>query len=386
MVDWVKRHPLAYVAVAVPVLLLAWELFARQFTTPEPARPPLAALSIPLYEPRSETSPRRNPQPRLLILGNSQIHYVRDQDDVETYGFPAQLQAELAKQRQPTEVADLSEGGQQVVESLAILIDTFDRVRPDHVLLGLGLANMRSTTIPPQLIDALDWERIRTVTEKHVDSQMTPNITGTLLQLYSPAKDMAAAHDPTIQEQLDERIADWLVDHSATVRHRLVMSQWVAKLPGDLEREVRMAWRKKARGQFKARTYDAGPDYELSLAVVRIMADFCREERIPFTVIVMPFHPSCEPTLYVPADEQRLTADLDQLAQSGVIHRLDLRHLLGPEHFGTFQDGSPDGLHFLATGHALLGQEVATHLKLPPPRLRFADGKDRDHSEINLTQ
>lgn len=392
MVDWVKRHPLAYVAVTVPVMLIAWELFARQFTVPAPTLPPLAALSIPLYEATRESAVRLSPQPRLLILGNSQIHYVRDQDDVQTYGFPAQLQRVLTERGMPTEVADLSEGGQQVVESLAILIDTFDRVRPDHVVLGLGLANMRGTTIPPQLVSALDWDLVRTKTERHFDERIAPEISASLLQLYSPPKDAVVAHDPTIQEQLDERLADWLMDHAATVRHRSVMSQWVTKLPGDLEREVRMAWRRKARGQFKARTYDAGPNYELSLAVVRIMAYFCREQHVPFTVITMPFHPSCTPILYVPRDAHRLNSDLEQLADQGNIRRLDLQQLLGPEHFSTFQDGSPDGLHFLATGHARLATEVGEqlypqlHNRSSPFPIRFADANNRDPSDIHSGQ
>ncbi len=392
MVDWVKRHPLAYVAVSVPLLLLAWELFARQFTTPEPARPPLAALTIPLYESQDDATVRRSLHPRLLILGNSQIHYVRDQDDVQRYGFPAQLQTVLVEQRTPMEVADLSEGGQQVVESLAILIETFDRVRPDHVMLGLGLANMRGITIPPQLVTSLDWEHVRKITREHLGDQPAAEIVTTLLQLYHPQQDAIVPHDPTIQEQLDERIAEWLDDHAAAIRHRSVMSEWVAKLPGELEREVRMTWRKKARGQFKARTYDAGPNYELSLAIVRIMADFCREKQVPFTVIAMPFHPSCEPMLYVPHDESRLVADLQQLTERAAIRRLDLRSLLGPEHFGTFPDGSPDGLHFLMTGHALLAKAVANHLaeetKRPsvPSRLRLVKFDDHEPTDENVAQ
>ncbi len=378
MGNWVQRHPLAYVAVTVPLLLGGWELLARQFTPPVPVQPPLAALSIPL-DPPEHNSAEFRPQPRVMILGNSQIHYVRDQEDVQTYGFPARFQTALVEQGTPAEVADLSAGGQQVLESLAILIDTFDRVRPDHVMLGLGLANMRGITIPPQLVEFCDWAHIQETAQRHLPDRIDPNIQHSLSQLYNPPREHVSAHDPTIQEQLDEQISDWLVDRSATVRHRSVMAQWLAKLPGDLERDVRQLWRKKARGQFKARTYDAGPNYDLSLAVVQIMAAFCREKQVPFTVIVMPFHPTCDPILYVREDEERLTADLDGLTSRGELQRIDMRSLLGPEHFGTFPDGSPDGLHFLASGHAVLGRAVAEHFSFSPdrdsnpPRLRVVN-------------
>lgn len=383
MVAWVQRNPLLYVAVTVPLLLFAWEWFARQFTTPAPAQPPLAALTLPLYDCKDEAPARLSPHPRLLILGNSQIHYVRDQANVQQYGFPAKLQEALATQQTPMDVADLSEGGQQVVESLAILIDTFDRVRPDHVVLGLGLANMRGITIPPQLASSLDWEAVRAVTRRHCDGQVEPELATTLLQLYHPPQDTVVPHEPTIQEQFDECIADWLDESTATVHQRLVMADWVAKLPGHLERDVRQLWRKKARGQFKARTYSAGPHYELSLAAVELMAAYCREKDVPFTIIAMPFHPTCEPILYVPDDEHRLMADLHELETQSGIQLLDLRGLLDAQCFGTFPDGSPDGLHYLASGHARLGTEVAKYFQVlsdekssPHDRLRFAESKD----------
>lgn len=359
---WVNRHPLAYTATVVAVLLSGWECLSWRFTTPPPNKAPLEALTLKLHDPDGPAATPTDVPPRLLILGNSQIHYVRDHDDSQTLGFPAQLEAMLKNQGRSVEVADLSAGGQQVVESLAVLIDTFERVRPDHVVLGLGLANMRGTTIPPQLVTACDWNHIRQVTADLCGNRVAPAISQSLLQLYSPSVPQTVAHDPTIQEQLDSLIGDWLTDHSAAVRHRGVMAGWVAKLPGDLEREVRMAWRKKVRKQFKARTYDAGPNYELSLTAVQLMAAYCQQRQVPFTVISMPYHPSCEPIVYLPADEQRLDGDLQQLAERRVITWLDLSQVLQQEHFGTFQDGSIDGLHFLAAGHARLAETAAPQL------------------------
>lgn len=359
---WINRHPLTYTAIVVMGLLTGWECLAWRFTLPPPNKAPLETLELTLHDPGKPRVTPVESQPRLLILGNSQIHYVRDHDDSKTYGFPAQLAASLKEQGRCVEVADLSLGGQQVVESLAILIDTFERVRPDHVVLGVGLANMRGTTIPSQLASSCDWNHIRQATTDLCGDRIDPEIAQSLLQLYSPSTTQTVAHDPTIQEQLDESIAAWLTDHSAAVRHRSVMSQWVTKLPGDLEREVRMSWRKNVRKQLKARTYDAGPNYELSLATVQLMAAYCQQRRVPFTVISMPYHPACEPIVYVPADEQRLDADLQQLADRQEITWLDLTQALQPEHYGTFQDGSIDGLHFLATGHARLAEAAAPQL------------------------
>lgn len=358
--NWINRHPLTYTAIVVAVLLTGWECLARKFTVPPPNKAPLETLSLALHDP--DTPLPASTPPRLLILGNSQIHYVRDHDDSATFGFPAQLEARLKAQGRSIEVADLSAGGQQVVESLAILIDTFERVRPDHVILGLGLANMRGTTIPPQLVSTCDWKRVRHVTTQLCDEQAEFTITPSLLQLYSPSVPTTVAHDPTIQERLDEVIAEALTAHSAAVRHRTVMADWVAKLPGDLEREVRMTWRKKIRQQFKARTYDAGDHYELSLTAVHLIAAYCQQRRVPFTIISMPYYPNCEPVVYVPDDEQRLDDDLRQLADRQPITWLDLTQALLPEHYGTFPDGSIDGLHFLATGHARLAETVAPQL------------------------
>ncbi|HET6425877.1 MAG TPA: hypothetical protein VFG20_19460 [Planctomycetaceae bacterium] len=363
MSGWIQRHPLAYVAITVALLLTGWEALALRFTLPPANKAPLDTLTVDLYD--ADEKPATGAKPRLMILGNSQVHYVRDHEDSETYGFPSQLAAKLESQGRLVEVADLSAGGQQVVESLAILIDTFDRVRPDHVVLGLGLANMRGTTIPQQLASTCDWPLIRrTTTELGGERSLSPHLAQSLLQLYSPSVPQVVAHDPTIQEQIDASIADWLVDHSAAVRHRSVMSQWVVKLPGDLEREARMLWRKQVRKQLKARTYDAGPHYELSLAAVQFMAAYCRREQVPFTVISMPYHPSCEPIVYSLADEQQLDADLQRMADHRTIAWHDLSQVLAPEHFGTFQDGSVDGLHFLATGHARLAEVAAEHLRV----------------------
>jgi hypothetical protein len=358
-VEWIKRHPVSYTAVTVAALLIAWEAFARQFTLPPPNPAPLDTLSLPLYSADAPAADRAKSLPRVLILGNSQVHYVRDQEDVATYGFPARLQAELAKHHRPAEIADLSAGGQQVAESLAILVDTFGCVRPDHVVLGLGLANMRGTTIPAHLVKACDWNRIRAEVTGLLDERTTVEAQRELLHLYHPPQETTIARELTIQEQLDEQFADWLTDHTATVRHRTVMSQWVTKLPSDLEREVRMTWRKQVKKQFKARTYDAGPNYALSLTTVQLMAEYCRRQRVPFTVILMPYQPRCTPIVYVQEDEQRLHADLQQMVERGDIRRIDLSQLLHPEHFGTFADGSPDGLHYHASGHAVLAETVA---------------------------
>jgi lysophospholipase L1-like esterase len=361
-VGWINRHPLTYTAIVVIALLTGWECLAWRFTLPPPSKAPLETLSLVLHGPDKPLATAVDSPPRLLILGNSQIHYVRDHDDNETYGFPAQLAANLKQLGRSVEVADLSAGGQQVVESLAILIDTFERVRPDHVVLGLGLANMRSTTIPLQLVSVCDWNHIRQEAAALSGDRIAPALSQSLLQLYSPSVPQVIVHDPTIQEQSDELIAEWLTEHSAAVRHRIVMSQWVSKLPGDLEREVRMTWRKKVRKQFKARTYDAGPHYELSLATVQLMAQYCQQRSVPFTVISMPYHPVCEPAVYVLADEQRLDRDLQQLANRREITWLDLTQALQPEHYGRFQDVSIDGLHFLAVGHARLAETVAPQL------------------------
>ena len=372
MGGWVQRYPLPYVVITVSLILAGWECLASRFTVPPPNKTPLETLSLPLYEAETSPTHRSHLHPRLLILGNSQIHYVRDREDSEVTGFPAQLARVLTEQDCPVEIADLSAGGQQVVESLAILIDACDRVRPEHVVLGLGLANMRGTTIPQQLVTSCDWERIRQTTTGLSDERIDPELTKDLLQLYSPSVPVADTHEPTIQERLDQQIAGWLTDHSAAIRHRSVMSQWVTQLPGDLEREVRMLWKKQVRKQSKARTYDAGPNYAVSLASVQLMAAYCQERGIPFTVISMPFYPDCEPVVYVPADERQLDSDLQQLVDRDEIQWLDLSLALLPEHFGTFQDGSIDGLHFLAAGHARLAETAVPLLK---PRLseRVAD-------------
>lgn len=372
MGGWVQRHPLAYITITVALILAGWEGLASRFTVPPPNPAPLETLSLSLYDNETNPIKRSHVHPRLLILGNSQVHYVRDREDGDVTGFPAQLARVLRDHDCPVEIADLSAGGQQVVESLAILIDTMDRVRPDQVVLGLGLANMRGTTIPQQLVTSCDWERIRQTTTALTEGRVDPVIGQVLLQLYSPRVPEQDTHDPTIQEQLDQQIAGWLADHSAAVRHRSVMSQWVTQLPGDLEREVRMAWKKQVRKQHKARTYDAGPNYSVSLAAVQLMAAYCRERQIPFTVVSMPFYPDCDPIVYVPADEQQLDHDLQQLVDRDEIMWLDLSLALLPEHFGQFQDGSIDGLHFLATGHARLAETAAPLLR-PQLSPRVAD-------------
>lgn len=358
LVDWARRHSLVYVAAAFCVWLGLWEGIARLDKPFESPLEQLAATGFPLADAAEDAA--NEGQPRLLILGNSQIHSVRDRSDVRRHGFPTRLRERLAEQGVATDVADLSAGGQQVTESLALLLDSFDRVRPDHVLLGVGLVNLQPAEIRPQLVRSCDWDRIHERLRASVPTDVSTQTRARLTELLMPEGVSLSAHAPTIQEQLDERLAAWLRGWSAAVRNRDRMYDRLIHRP--IQRDLQKAFRREVRQDQLAMTVAAGPDHDAALAAVRAMAAFCDSRRVSMTVVLMPFDDNGTPRAYADEDEKQLRGDLETLAMTDGFRVLDVSRLLGPEHFGEYTDGSRDCFHFKASGHALLGAEVARRL------------------------
>jgi lysophospholipase L1-like esterase len=64
-----------------------------------------------------------------------------------------------------------------------------------------------------------------------------------------------------------------------------------------------------------------------------------------------------------------MATDLGRLASRYGFALVDVNHALRSADFGDYADGSPDGLHYRARGHALVADSVAERiLLLPPPK------------------
>ncbi len=304
---------------------------------------------------------------RVLLVGNSQVDKVID-DSTErsTRSVPFRLAERLSGSGRVAEVVDLSGPGQQVVESAAIAIEAAAAVRPAAVVFLVNLFSMQRVEVREGIQSAVGSATALEVLRVASSVPGGEALVETVRLLTVPA-----TRGRTIQERADSLIVSRLAPASALVRNRAVAYRNLIDVP---IRRDGVALLQKLLGRAQpatARTFDAGPAVPPSIAAFRAAAYRLRALGTHVLVVVLPYEQTREPRAFTPAGHATSTEALRHAAADAQAAFLDLSGSLGPDAFGRFRDGSPDGLHFNASGHALVADSIAVRLprratSLPP--------------------
>ncbi len=252
--------------------------------------------------------------PRLLLLGSSQVQKAR--------GGGAPLAVRLGAQLPGVEIVDFSAGGQQIVESVALLEASARSIQPDAVVVGVSL--FAATRVRPR------------------DS---------IVQAFR--KQAPAVEN--LQVRFDREISTWLSDRNDALARRREIYQALVETPlkRDLKRFI-----ERARPGSTAQTFTAGPAYPAAAAALREAVRFCAARQIPLVLVDLPFDESRAPRPYLEGEREQFTSLLQALGEEGAF-TLDTSRLLAREHFGNYEDGSPDSLHFDSAGHDRVAAAIA---------------------------
>jgi hypothetical protein len=347
------------------VLLLGWNALAARFD------PSANALRVtgPVFDRAARDLPSTlavlpaPATPRVAVFGSSQIAVVKrgPQDSLES--MPHRLADALAAAGRPAEVVDFSDGGQQVVESLCVDYATRDVSRASAVVVGVSLFAMTSVEVRATLFEHAEGRAVADAIRAALPADADPAAAASVLAWTTELPAPPPARPLTIQEQLDLAIGGWLDRHVAAYANRQRMYRELFDAP------VRLwiaAWQRKAAGATLSSRYSIGPAYAPSLLALELLRRSAAERGVPFLVVVLPFDHARPPIPFDAETQARVVADVGAIAARAGEPVLDLGDLLGSEHFGTYEDGSPDNLHYDAAGHALVAERIAERLA---PRL-----------------
>jgi hypothetical protein len=343
------------------VLLLGWNAFATRF---DPSASALRTTGL-VYD-RAARDLRltlaalpRPAQPRVAVFGSSQIAVVKrgPQDSLES--MPHRLADALAAAGRPTEVVDLSDGGQQLVESMAVDYATRDVTHASAVVVGVSLFAMTGLDVRATLFEHVDGHAVVEAIRRALPPGADPDTVAALLAWSRSLPPPAPTRKRTIQERTDLAIGGWLDRHVAAYAYRQAMYRELIDAP------VRLAIARGARarhGQTLSSSYAIGPAYAPSLLALELLQRSATDRGVPFLVVLLPFDHARPPIPFDPATQARVAADVGAIALRGGQPVLDLGDLLGSEHFGAYEDGSPDNLHFDAAGHELVARRIAERI------------------------
>ena len=343
------------------VLLFAWNALATRFDPSASAfrttglvfdraardlRETLAALPPPAH-------------PRVAVFGSSQIAVVKrgPQDSLES--MPHRLADALAADGRTAEVVDFSDGGQQLVESMAVDYAARDVARASAVVVGVSLFAMTGLDVRATLFEHVDGHAVVDAVRRALPPDADPDVAAALLAWSRSLPPPEPARPLTIQERLDRAIGGWLDRHVAAYGYRQAMYR------GLLDAPVRLAIVRRERersGATISSSYAIGRAYAPSLLALEMMRRGAAARGVPFLVVLLPFDHGRPPIPFDTATQARVAADVGAIAARAGQPVLDLGGLLGSEHFGTFEDGSPDNLHYDAAGHELVARRIAERL------------------------
>lgn len=350
---------LVYAVVGFLALCVAWNALATRFNESQRAlqrrgdvfdlaarnlRRTLAELPPPVH-------------PRIVVYGSSQLATVRGEADGSEHTTSHRLYEDLAKRGVAVEVADFSDGGQQLLESLVVHFGSRAVSKPSVLVIGVSLFSMQRQEVRPTLLEALDVAEVRDAIRAALPRDAEPRHADAVLDWSHQAAQRVVSQHETIQQQLDARIAAWLTAHVPAYANRQVMFNDLVDTP--LRRDL-FLWIERQRGATKtAARYEIRSDYPIALLALETIAAAARDANTPVLLVALPFDDDRPPIPFEPETQARILADLGAVAARTGAEVLDLGPLLPSDHFGNFQDGSPDNLHYDADGHAQVGARVA---------------------------
>lgn len=344
--------------LAFLLLLCAWETVARVYFR---ETPPLGlGASVAFDQTGNEDLPASlarippSPSGRILVLGSSQIRTVKGSESPEV-SLPARLAAR--ENLGGRLVIDLSTGGQQVIESSLLMLTAARSLEVDAVVLGLGIFSTQRITVREKLRRSLH-QAPGLRSRLPAPGELPASLREALGE--APASSGGASVEKTVQDRIEERLADW-VGGLRFVSRRQEMYEALVHLP--LERDL-AAWVKaRVLGRRTSRTYHLPSHLDRTLETLEHACRVLREEKIPVLLALLPHNRNQDPVPYPPEEQERFREALGSFARESGIRLLDLGDQLNSAHFGSYQDGSPDGFHFTAEGHALLAAELAPALE-----------------------
>lgn len=295
---------------------------------------------------------------RVVMFGASQIDAVKGDPDFSPRALPFVVSAILDSAKKSHMIVDLSGPGQQVTESAAILLSAVERLRPSVVVLGIGLFSMSSTAIRPALQAAIDFGRIRVEISAVSDSLLTANNRSLALSVLHSGKQ--GDSPTTIQQYADAYIGKKLNRLTPMIANRRAIYNVVIDQP--LRRDLVRFVQRRRGPVLTARTYEIGEQYAASLAAVDAMGSVLATRHVPFVVCVLPYEHTRTPPPYSAETSNKVLTDLAEISRRDGFAILDLSDALTVGDFGLYDDGSPDGLHFRAHGHAVVGQALANSI------------------------
>jgi len=356
-----RDRGLGFVLGWLVVLLIGWNTFAQRFDESASTLRTTGVVFDRAARNLGTTLAQLPPPalPRVAIFGSSQIAVVKRDGEDSLASMPHRLAAALEARGHRAEIVDLSDGGQQLIESLLVHYATRDVVRPDAVVVGVSLFAMHDIDVRATLFEHADGNAVASAIRAALPADADPETVRALLRWTRDLAPPEPARDLTIQERFDRAIGGWLDQHVAAYANRRALYRDL--VDGPLRRAVERRQRARA-GQTLATSYSIGRAYAPSLLALDLMRRSAAERGIPFVVVALPFDHGRPPVPFDPATQARVVADLGAIATRALQPLLDLGDLLPSDRFGDYEDGSPDTLHFDATGHEAVAERIAERL------------------------
>lgn len=353
---------LVYVLGCLALLLAAWNTFAQRYDASRTALRVTGGvfdraardLSITFAELPAPT------RPRVVLYGSSQIAVVKRAEQDSLASTPHQLASALERRGVTAEVADFSDGGQQLVESLVVHFASRDAARASAIVVGVSLFAMTSLDVRATLFEQVDGRAVEAAIRAALPADADPETARALLA-WSAELPAAAdpARDPTVQERIDAALGGFLERHVAAYANRHAIYRQLLDAPARLA--IQRQQRARA-GETISSRYAIGPAYAPSLLALDTMRRSAAERGIPFLVVALPFDHGRPPIPFDAATQARVVADLSAIAARAGQPLMDLGGLLASDHFGDYEDGSPDNLHFDAAGHEAVALRIAERI------------------------
>lgn len=349
-----------YTVAALIFLLCVWNQFCKHFA-PQKKK---VRIDSPVYGDYTENEnvpeflaglPAKS-NPRVLVLGSSQVRGMKDKTIPPQPSIPVVLHKELNKHHS-WDVVCLDAGGQIIVESVCLLLDATPVVRPDIVIMCVGLFSMQGVMPRPRLIETLDMEKILNLMRSNIPADIIPGIFEELTSFRNKIIEPKQEGGESLQQICDRLLMEFLGHYMPMVQNRQVMFDTLIDTP--VRRDMVTYFKRNIGGIKVSRTYDIGAAYEPSLAAIAVAANYCRKLNIPLILVVMPFESTRSPVVYLPETQARIVRDLRTMSEKLGCYLVDLGYFLPVNFFGTYEDGSPDNLHYMAAGHELAGKSIA---------------------------
>jgi hypothetical protein len=352
---------LVYVLGCFAVLAIAWNALATRFDAAERGLrrtgPVFDRAARDLALTLASLPPPE--KPRVVLYGSSQVAVVKRAEQDSLDSTPHRLAEALARRGVDVEIADFSDGGQQLVESLVVDAATRGVSRPSAIVVGVSLFGMTRLDVRATLFEDADGRAIAAAIRDALPGDADSAARDAMLSWRDALPPPLPAREPTVQERVDAAIGDWLDRHVAAYANRQAMYRELLDLP------VRLALQRRQRadaGVAISTTYAIGPAYAPSLLALETLRRAAERAGIPFLVVALPFDHGRPPVPFAPETQARVVADLAAVAARAGVPLLDLGDALPSTRFGAYEDGSPDNLHYDARGHAVVAERIAERL------------------------